>query len=738
VIRRGEIERSGPIANVAAVALLGAFVVLAAGFGTAAASAGHLAEALSPRLAALSSANVKAKGEVSQARTLSLPAHGPGSLLRSGNRVLVDIRVTADPRRQLNALRRAGAQIVFVSRRYRTVTAAVAPASLRSVAELPDVASVVEDLAPITAGNSRLTLPASEPSSRRGSSCPSGDVVSEGDTQLNADQVRDDFGLTGSGVEVGALSDSFSHDGLAATNAFEDVASGDLPGASNPCAHEDPVRVLNDFDIDGHDEGRAMLQIVHDLAPGAALAFATGSFSSSLGFANNIRALRNSGADVIVDDLTYLDEPFFQDGPVSVAVNDVTADGAAYFTNASNFNIAAGTNDIGSWEAPAFRDAGACPPVITEPNADCMDFDSTEASVDNTYGIDVAAGARVSIDLQWAQPWNGVDTDLDLYFVSADGSAILAKSESRNLTTQRPFEFVSSRNSSATSLSVNLVVARFTGAGGGDDASPRLKFTAIQPTSGVTPTEYTSSDATDVVGPAIFGHNGAASAMSVAAVPFLDSSVVESYSSRGPVTLYFGPVLSATPAAPITPAVVEKPDIAATDCNVTTFFAQLVGSDWRFCGTSAASPHAAAVAALMLDGKPSATFGQIREAMTSTAAPVGAFGSSAAGAGLLDAAAATTALGQDPPPPDTELTGVKINKRQGKARFAFAGSGGQEPLSFQCRLGRRTFADCISPRVFKSLRKGRYTFEVTATDALDQSDPTPATHMFKIRRRHQR
>ena len=738
MIRRGEIERSGPIANVAAVALLVGVAVLAAIAGTASAATGPRGGALSPRLAALASANVKAKGEVDQARTLSLPAHGPGSLLRSGTRVLVDIRVTADPRRWLGALRRAGARTVFVSRRYRTVTAAVAPASLRSIAAVADVSSVVEDLAPVTAADSQSTPPASEPLSRRGSSCPSGEVVSEGDTQLNADQVRDDFGLTGSGVEVGALSDSFSHDGFAATNAFGDVASGDLPGATNPCGLEDPVRVLNDFDIDGHDEGRAMLQIVHDLAPGAALAFATGSFSSSLGFANNIRALRNSGADVIVDDLTYLDEPFFQDGPVSVAVNDVTADGAAYFTNASNFNIADGSSDIGSWEAPAFRDAGGCPVAITEPNADCMDFDSTGEGVDNTYGIAVAPGARVSIDLQWAQPWNGVDTDLDLYLVSADGSTVLAESEIGNLTTQRPFEFVSTRNSSATNLSVNLVVARFTGAGGGDHATPRLKFTAIQPTSGVTPTEYVASDGTDVVGPAIFGHNGAASAMSVAAVPFLDSSVVESYSSRGPVTLYFGPVLSATPAAPIGPAVVEKPDIAATDCNVTTFFAQLVGSDWRFCGTSAASPHAAAVAALMLDGKPSATFGQIREAMTSTAVPVGTFGSPAAGAGLLDAAAATTALGQDPAPPDTALTVVRINNRQRKARFAFAGSGGQAPLSFECRLDGRTFADCNSPRVFKNLKKGNYTFEVTATDALDQSDPTPATRTFKIRKRHQR
>jgi hypothetical protein len=738
VIRRGEIERSGPIANAAVGALLVGLAVLAAGVAPATASAGARPAVLSPRLATLASPNLKAKGGMGQARTLSLPAHGPGSLLRSRNRILVDIRVTGDPRGRLEGLRRAGAQIVFVSRRYRTVTAAVAPASLHSVAGVAGVGSVVEDLAPVTAAGSESTPPTSAPSAQGGSSCPSGDVVSEGDAQLKADQVRDELGLDGSGVEVGALSDSFSREGSAATTAVGDVASGDLPGTGNPCGFETPVSVLDDGDFDGHDEGRAMLQIVHDLAPGAALAFATGSFSSSLGFASNIRDLREDGADVIVDDLTYLDEPFFQDGPVSVAVNDVTADGAAYFTNASNFNIRSGANDIGSWEAPAFRDAGGCPPAVTDPNVSCMDFASTEESVDNTYGIDVAPGGRVSIDLQWAQPWNGVDTDLDLYLVSADGSAVLAQSKLRNLTFQRPFEFASLANATGTTRSVNLVIARYTGNAGGNDASPRLKFTAIQPTSGVTPTEYTASDGTDVVGPAIFGHNGAASAMSVAAVPFSDSSVVENYSSRGPVTLYFGPVLSATPAAPITPTVVEKPDIAATDCGVTSFFAQLIGSDWRFCGTSAASPHAAAVAALMLDGKPSATFDQIRDAMTSTAVPVGAFGPSAAGAGMLDAMAATTALGQDPPPPDTELTRVKIDKHKGKARFAFAGSGGLAPLSFHCAFDGRVLPACDSPKTFKHLRKGKHTFTVTATDALGQSDATPAISRFKISKRRHR
>ena len=81
-----------------------------------------------------------------------------------------------------------------------------------------------------------------------------------------------------------------------------------------------------------------MAQIVHDLAPGAALDFAT-AFNGELGFAANIRALAAAGAKVIADDVAYLEEPFFQDGPVAVAVDEVAAAGVSYFSAAGNDNL---------------------------------------------------------------------------------------------------------------------------------------------------------------------------------------------------------------------------------------------------------------------------------------------------------------------------------------------------------------------------------------------------------------
>src|SRR5262249_60575568 len=86
------------------------------------------------------------------------------------------------------------------------------------------------------------------------------------------------------------------------------------------------------------------------------------------------------------------------------------------------------------------------------------------------------------------------------------------------------------------------------------------------------------------------------------------------------------------------PVVITKPDLVATDCGLTTFFLPtLTPGINRFCGTSAAAPHAAAVAALMREANPKMSVAQIRTALAASARPVGGFGPNAIGAGLIDA-----------------------------------------------------------------------------------------------------
>ncbi len=83
-------------------------------------------------------------------------------------------------------------------------------------------------------------------------------VTSQGDKAMRADVARTTFGIDGTGVSVGVVSDSFNCLGGAAT----DVANGDLS----------PVTVVQDLPgcASGTDEGRAMLQLIHDVAPGRA------------------------------------------------------------------------------------------------------------------------------------------------------------------------------------------------------------------------------------------------------------------------------------------------------------------------------------------------------------------------------------------------------------------------------------------------------------------------------------
>ena len=83
------------------------------------------------------------------------------------------------------------------------------------------------------------------------------------------------------------------------------------------------------------DEGRAMLENIHDIAPGANLQFAT-AFLSELSFQQNIEALQAAGSQIIVDDIGYADEPMFQDGLIAQGVNAVTQAGVTYFSAAGN------------------------------------------------------------------------------------------------------------------------------------------------------------------------------------------------------------------------------------------------------------------------------------------------------------------------------------------------------------------------------------------------------------------
>ena len=433
-------------------------------------------------------------------------------------------------------------------------------------------------------------------------------VTSQADYVLEAARARATRPnqVTGAGVTIGVLSDSFNYLGGAAA----DVASGDLPAAG--------VRVL--VESGATDEGRGMCQLIYDLAPGAAQIFSTANGGEGT-FAQHIRDLASTAGGsckVIVDDVRYFTEPFFQDGVIAQAVTDVVStSNVTYFASAGNYADKSYETTV-----PQF--------VANANGVRCLNFDVSGNTTDLTQRITIASGATFYPVLQWSDPFyttSGVRTDLDMFILGVRSTGIVDtvfRSNARNLLTQTPMEPIFFANSAATGTTTfDLVIVWKAGI-----QPTRLKYVNR---GSASPSEWLTGSHTS------YGHSSAAEAFAVAAVPYYNQRVPESFTSKaGPITYLFSPAGVALAA----PVVRQKPNIAAVDGTNTTFF----GSDYEgdgfpnFFGTSAAAPHAAAVAALLRSSEPALTPTQVYSRLVGSARLIGASTTDAlTGPGLIDA-----------------------------------------------------------------------------------------------------
>jgi len=304
-----------------------------------------------------------------------------------------------------------------------------------------------------------------------------GSRETQGDTTHRAFSARGTFHVDGTGVKIGVLSDGV-------TNLAASQASGDLG----------TVTILPGQAGSG-DEGTAMLEIVHDLAPGAQLYFAT-AFSGSAQFAQNIRDLRTAGCDIIVDDVFYFVETPFQDGQpgptttnggvVIQAVKDVTAAGALYFSAAGNEgNLDAGT--AGTWEGD-FMDGGlVAAPLTSPPDAHVHSF--------GPQNFDILTVSGSANNLYWSDPLGASSNDYDLFRLDSTGTTVLASGTNIQSGTQDPYEQVTAGAAGiASSLSRRrrppLASCTWARSAAGSPSPPWARRTATRPSTRPMPSAW--------------------------------------------------------------------------------------------------------------------------------------------------------------------------------------------------------------------------------------------------------
>jgi hypothetical protein len=413
-------------------------------------------------------------------------------------------------------------------------------------------------------------------------------LISEG-----ADLVQS-AGVTGTGVKVGVLSDGV--DSLATLQA-----SGDLPAG---------VTVLSGQAGSG-DEGTALLEIIYDFAPGAQLFYATADGGLAQ-MATNIQSLAAAGCNIIVDDANYLGDGVFQDSVVGQAISTVTTNGVLYFASAHNMgNLDSHTS--GTWEGDF--SPGAAIPVITTAYSPAP---VTVHAFDATHNYDTITVNSGLVTLKWSDPLGASCNDYDLFVLNSALTGIYDYSTGFQTCTQDPIE---GAYSGAGDVVVVVLYSGATRALRVDTWGGQLAIG----TSGST-----------------CGHNATASAVTVAATPaqatiFTNGNQVpEYYSSDGPRKMFYNPDGSAITANNFLfstngGTTLPKVDLTAADCGQSA-----VSGFNPFCGTSAAAPTAAAIAALVMSANHTLTPSQVLGEMKTTAlAARTGFQSRTVGAGIV-------------------------------------------------------------------------------------------------------
>ena len=477
--------------------------------------------------------------------------------------------------------------------------------------------------------------------------------INQADIALLADVARARYDVDGSGLKVGIISTSFNYLG----GEDYDVERGVLP---------DNVYVLHD-DSDNDDEGRAMAQLVHSVAPGAELYFSTPSpyrnpleitpqtsLADQETFAQRIRELVDLGCDVIVDDMYDPTEPWFQDGSVSLAIDEAVQNGVAYFTAAGNDSNVSYQSEVSLVEAPShlvdyWNDPSSETPAefaqaLSNPDLSFHDFSQGE-EVDVLQRIFISGFSdEATFFVQWDQPWGANNSDVEIWFFDENKRPIgKAAGAPGYPVVYTPFSGAPARPGfpALPALSNSFYVALTHNANGFDGVDGKevpgfFKWIALLNGTGTitgnpqNPQNVTVDPPNGFQGSSTtWGHSNPRLGAAVGASSYWNTPaynrgdpLLTDFSSFGGTPIFFDAAGNRLPE----PELRQQPKFTAPQYGNTSFFYFFSDPDLdqleNFSGTSAAAPNSAAVAALMLQLDPDLTPSEIYQILAETSVKI--------------------------------------------------------------------------------------------------------------------